>query len=206
MLSTSCRCGSRWRPWRRSRPWHWRHTRRPARSRWEWARLLAVVARTSMFLVNLGFWVGSLWGDDLDWLHRPERGPPGRGVRAGLGGGAWWARACGPGRTDRRWVLNLVTVFAGIHFYTQWFEHLGRDARDRAAGRAGHAGLRRVPMARQPAPGHGRPQGLGDQQPDRSIIGSCQPWPSRRLCRRWRSCAVAFLLPLDATRMAACSR
>ncbi len=37
---------------------------------WEWARLLTIVARTSLLLVNLGFWVGSLWGDDLDWLPR----------------------------------------------------------------------------------------------------------------------------------------
>ena len=91
---------------------------------WEWARLLTVVARTSLFLVNLGFWVGSLWGDDLDWLHRPNAGIPdvvfALAWAAGLVGVGVWA-----GRTNRRWVLNLVTVFAGIHFYTQWFEHLG---------------------------------------------------------------------------------
>ncbi len=91
---------------------------------WEWARLLTIVARTSLFLVNLGFWVGSLWGDDLDWLHRPHAGIPDVAFAlawaAGLVGVGVWA-----GRTDRRWVLNLVTVFAGIHFYTQWFEHLG---------------------------------------------------------------------------------
>lgn len=91
---------------------------------WKWARLLTVVARTSLFLVNLGFWVGSLWGDDLDWLHGSKVGIPDVAFAlawaAGLVGVGVWA-----GRTDRRWVLNLVTVFAGIHFYTQWFEHLG---------------------------------------------------------------------------------
>ena len=91
---------------------------------WQWARLLTIVARTSLFLVNLGFWVGSLWGDDLDWLHRPGAGIPDTvfalAWAAGLVGVGVWA-----GRTDRRWALNLVTVFAGIHFYTQWFEHLG---------------------------------------------------------------------------------
>lgn len=91
---------------------------------WEWARLLTFVARTSLFLVNLGFWVGSLWGDDLDWLSRPTAGIPdvvfALAWAAGLVGTGVWA-----GRTDRRWVLNLVAVFAGIHFYTQWFEHLG---------------------------------------------------------------------------------
>ena len=91
---------------------------------WEWGRLLTIVARTSLFLVNLGFWVGSLWGDDLDWLHRPNAVIPDVAFAlawtAGLVGVGVWA-----GRTDRRWVLNLVAVFAGIHFYTQWFEHLG---------------------------------------------------------------------------------
>ena len=28
-------------------------------------------------------------------------------------------------KVNRRWVLNTVVVFGGIHFYTQWFEHLG---------------------------------------------------------------------------------
>ena len=91
---------------------------------WEWARLLTIVARTSLFLVNLGFWVGSLWGDNLDWLHRPGAAIPDvvftLAWAAGLVGTGVWA-----GQTDRRWVLNLVAVFAGIHFYTQWFEHLG---------------------------------------------------------------------------------
>ncbi len=26
---------------------------------------------------------------------------------------------------NRRWVLNTVAIFGGIHFYTQWFENLG---------------------------------------------------------------------------------
>jgi iron complex transport system permease protein len=28
-------------------------------------------------------------------------------------------------KVNRRWLVNLVAVFAGIHFYTQWFERLG---------------------------------------------------------------------------------
>jgi len=28
---------------------------------------------------------------------------------------------------NRRWVVNVVAVFAAIHFYTQWFERLGLD-------------------------------------------------------------------------------
>ena len=37
-----------------------------------------------------------------------------------LFGAALWA-----GWANRRWVLNLAVVFGAIHFYTQWFEHLG---------------------------------------------------------------------------------
>jgi hypothetical protein len=28
-------------------------------------------------------------------------------------------------QVNRRWLVNLIAVFAGIHFYTQWFERLG---------------------------------------------------------------------------------
>ncbi len=90
----------------------------------DWERLLTIVARTAVLLVNLGFWVGSLWGDDVDWLPMPHRAVPDVAFSAGwalalLATGVW------AGLSNRRWVLNLVTVFAGIHFYTQWFEHLG---------------------------------------------------------------------------------
>jgi len=91
---------------------------------WTWSRLLVIVARTALLLVNLGFWVGSLWGDALNWLPGATVRIPG-GVfaltwAAGLIAVGVWA-----GRTDRRWVLNLAAVFAGIHFYTQWFDRLG---------------------------------------------------------------------------------
>ncbi len=90
----------------------------------DWERLAIVVARTAVFLVNLGFWVGSLWGDALDWLAVPHADVPPAAFSAAwaaaLLGVALWA-----GRGNRRWVLNLVAVFGGIHFYTQWFEHLG---------------------------------------------------------------------------------
>ena len=35
-----------------------------------------------------------------------------------IAAGAWAARE------NRRWVVNVVTVFGAIHFYTQWFERL----------------------------------------------------------------------------------
>ncbi|WP_338664382.1 hypothetical protein VQH23_04280 [Pararoseomonas sp. SCSIO 73927] len=88
-------------------------------------RLANIAARTALLLVNLGFWIGSLWGDDAGWVRRLL----GRAIpddafsiawAAALLGAAIWA-----GRTNRRWLLNLACVFGGIHFYTQWFERLG---------------------------------------------------------------------------------
>jgi iron complex transport system permease protein len=91
----------------------------------EWERLATITARVALFLVNLGFWVGSLWGDDLDWLGpRPHAAISPHVFAVAwavvLVGTALWA-----GRADRRWVLNLAAVFGGIHFYTQWFEAVG---------------------------------------------------------------------------------
>ena len=92
-----------------------------------WERLAVIVARTALVLVNLGFWIGSLWGDELKRLGKHAHG----GVSAGtfavtwalaLIGAAVWA-----GSTGRRWVLNLAAVFGGIHFYTQWFERVGAN-------------------------------------------------------------------------------
>lgn len=87
----------------------------------EYERLAIASARAGVFLVNLGFWVGSLWGErfasnevlisdhvfSLLWAV------------ALIGAAIWsWKR-------NRRWVLNTVATFGGIHFYTQWFENLG---------------------------------------------------------------------------------
>ena len=97
------------------------------RVRGDWERLPIAAARTALFLVNLGFWIGSLWGDSLDFLaHPPVGGVPETAFSivwavALLGVAIWAARA------NRRWVLNLAAVFGAIHFYTQWFEHLGAD-------------------------------------------------------------------------------
>ena len=77
-----------------------------------------------MFLVNFGFWVGSLWGDRTkagevviaDWVFA------GLWAIALLAAGIWgW-------RSSRRWLVNVVAVFGGIDFYTQWFERLGASA------------------------------------------------------------------------------
>jgi iron complex transport system permease protein len=98
--------------------------------------LALMAARVSVFLVNFGFWVGSLWGDSLalprallhhatltDAVDRSVMVPPMVfivGWAAALAAtGAWALKA------NRRWVVNLVAVFGAIHFYTQWFERLG---------------------------------------------------------------------------------
>ncbi len=77
-------------------------------------------ARTAVFLVNFGFWIGSLWGDRgliggvviPDWLF------------AVLWALATVAAAIWAWRRNRRWLVNVAAVFAGINFYTQWFERL----------------------------------------------------------------------------------
>jgi hypothetical protein len=102
-------------------------------------RLAIIFARMSLVLVNLGFWVGSLWGDDpgSSWadpdtyygslwretsgagLHVPEIVFVVAWAVVLAGAGLWAVRA------NRRFVLNAVAVFAAIHFYTQWYERLG---------------------------------------------------------------------------------
>lgn len=95
----------------------------------ERARLALAAARTSVFLVNFGFWVGSLWGDRLSALWGRKFGPGAVTVPDTVFAGLWLmallAVAIWAWRRNLRWTLNTVATFAGIHFYTQWFEHLG---------------------------------------------------------------------------------
>ena len=92
-------------------------------------RLALMMSRTSLFLVNLGFWVGSLWGDTIwhprvNWEFHSGRDIPdwafGLTWAIGILATGVWAL-----RRNRRWVVNLMAVFASIHFYTQYFERLG---------------------------------------------------------------------------------
>jgi hypothetical protein len=84
-------------------------------------RIAIAASRTGVFLVNFGFWVGSLWGDRMasGKVVVPDE------VFSGAWAVALVAAAIWAWRANRRWVLNVVAVFAGIHFYTQWFEVLG---------------------------------------------------------------------------------
>lgn len=106
----------------------------------DYERLALIAARTSVFMVNFGFWIGSLWGDRLLLIRALLRGDPGTLTSysvssqvipplafvigwavALLGAGIWAAQV------NRRWMVNVVAVFAAIHFYTQWFERLGLE-------------------------------------------------------------------------------
>ncbi len=89
--------------------------------RHEFERLAIMASRTSLLLVNFGFWIGSLWGDTLYTLVIPDTVFIVGWALALIGVGIWAARA------NRRWVVNLAAIFGAIHFYTQWFERLGAE-------------------------------------------------------------------------------
>jgi len=89
--------------------------------RHDFERLAIVASRTSLLLVNFGFWIGSLWGDEFHTLVIPDSVFIIGWALALIGVGIWAARA------NRRWVVNLAAIFGAIHFYTQWFERLGAE-------------------------------------------------------------------------------
>jgi iron complex transport system permease protein len=96
-----------------------------------------LMARTSFFLINFGFWIGSLWGDYLGdtWL---EPGQSWEAVRAwretaifvpdlafSIGWTIFLLAAMAAGiRTHQRFLANTAVVFLCIHFYTQMHETL----------------------------------------------------------------------------------
>jgi hypothetical protein len=101
----------------------------------DYERLALVAARTSVFMINFGFWIGSLWGDNLRLIRSLFPNMPGNAAgdaqiipelafaiawALALSGAAIWAV-----QANRRWMLNITAVFGAIHFYTQWFERLG---------------------------------------------------------------------------------
>lgn len=104
----------------------------------DYERLALIAARTSVFMVNFGFWVGSLWGDNLRLVRSILHNDPnilnsvavGPQIISPVAFAAGWAVALlGIGlwgmHANRRWVVNVAAVFGAIHFYTQWFDRLG---------------------------------------------------------------------------------
>lgn len=106
----------------------------------DYERLALIEARTSVFMVNFGFWIGSLCGDHsllirsllrsdpsipTDYSASSEMIPPLAFVIGWpvvlLAAGIWAVRE------NKQWVVNIAAVFGAIHFYTQWFERLGLE-------------------------------------------------------------------------------
>lgn len=97
----------------------------------EYERLAINAARTGVFLVNFGFWIGSLFGDRTG--HGYDRFRPGAIFLSDTTFAILWAIALMVAgiwawQANRRWVVNVVAIFGAIHFYTQWFERLGATA------------------------------------------------------------------------------
>jgi iron complex transport system permease protein len=105
------------------------------RLRADYERLAITAARTSLLLINFGFWVGSLWGDPLRLIRSMADSHASLAlarqtvIPAAVFSVLWAVALLGAGlwavKINRRWLVNVVAVFAGIHFYTQWFERLG---------------------------------------------------------------------------------
>ncbi len=100
----------------------------------DYERVALAASRMSIVLVNMGFWIGSLWGDPLILLSG-QSGDVSQAflqhtvIPAAAFSIVWalvliasvvWAM-----QVERRWLVNVAAVFGAIHFYTQWFEKLG---------------------------------------------------------------------------------
>lgn len=91
--------------------------------------------RMSLIFVNLGFWVGSLFGDFFEGLQNNLDENDIASSAYGLPPLVFiiiWALALlftgiWAAKNGRRALVNIVATFAAIHFYTQWFERLGAE-------------------------------------------------------------------------------
>ncbi|MDD5208465.1 MAG: hypothetical protein PHV36_03700 [Elusimicrobiales bacterium] len=88
---------------------------------WDFQRLALVFSRTCLFIVNMGFWVGSIWGSPFMGSNVPDY------VFAVFWALSLLSVALWAAREGRLFVVNLSVVFGSIHFYTQWFERLGAN-------------------------------------------------------------------------------
>ena len=110
-----------------------------------YARLARLFALMALLWVNFGFWVGSLWGDypleawiapDLtfqpyskeNWDALQAWKAQAFFISRDVFAVVWALALAGVGTwgavTNRRGAVNMAATFAGIHFYTQWFERL----------------------------------------------------------------------------------
>ncbi len=83
----------------------------------EYERLAIIAMRVAIVMVNVAFFVGSLFGDDRLGLNGMAFSIAWALALLAFGGWAVFA--------NRRWVVNSVAVFGAIHFFTQWFMVLG---------------------------------------------------------------------------------
>ena len=101
--------------------------------------VVLIPARVSFFMINFGFWVGSLWGD---WVGEHFRFAEGydyeqrttwretavhiNEIWFSLGWAAFLVVAIVWGlKKHNRFVTNTAIVFLAIHFYTQFHEFFG---------------------------------------------------------------------------------
>lgn len=85
----------------------------------DYERLALIFSRTCLILVNMGFWVGSLWGS-----ASPMGKIPNWGFSIAWAAGLLITLAWGA-KVGRLFVVNAAISFGTIHFYTQWFEYFG---------------------------------------------------------------------------------
>ena len=87
----------------------------------KYQRIVEIFSRACVFIVNMAFWIGSLWGDKKGSLSIPDVFFSFVWALALVGVGTWAAMK------NKRWIVNTTAVFGSIHFYTQWFGHLGAN-------------------------------------------------------------------------------
>lgn len=86
---------------------------------WDLQRLALIFSRTCLFIVNMGFWIGSLAGSPFMGTKIEDYTFAALWAMALVSVGAWGVKE------GRLFVVNISVVFGSIHFYTQWFERLG---------------------------------------------------------------------------------
>lgn len=94
--------------------------------------LAKIAARTAFFFANFGFWVGSLWGDEVgDHFRPPDAATATQAFSIPdyaftIGWAAALVGVIGLGLRDQnRFVANTGATFLAIHFFTQLFHILG---------------------------------------------------------------------------------